>query len=244
MEAIFQQAIGLTSSFNLWLILTIFAITLIAEFGFSIPYLLETIWLLIGYQIIGGTISPSSIAIFFIISLIGREIGAGMLYKFSGYGRGPVTRLYQRLAKVEPGGRQPWAFLKKHIAAPVVRLIARMMAPKATSRLLPNGQVIQVKGKPFCPSTLNVVLGRFSWLKIPMTVTLGMLRRPQNLVVGVGLFSLAWDGLYIMLGAVGAGNKISSTLMLASTIGGFLLINTSLYFIKRKLRARRAAIAV
>lgn len=41
MVEIFQQAIGLTSTFNLWLLLAIFAITLVAEFGFSIPYLLE-----------------------------------------------------------------------------------------------------------------------------------------------------------------------------------------------------------
>jgi hypothetical protein len=58
-------------------------------------------------------------------------------------------------------------------------------------------------------------------------------------LIGVALFSLAWDGMYILLGVFGAGNKISSTTMIIGTISIFIIVNAALYFFRRFRAARR-----
>ncbi len=88
-------------------------------------------------------------------------------------------------------------------------------------------------------SPFNVALGRFSWLKIPITITMGMTRRPLVLLSGVAFFSMAWDGLYITLGIFGAGDKISPVVMIACTVSGFILINTGVFFLRRYFAARK-----
>jgi len=124
-DGIFQQAISLTGSFNLWLALTVFAIAFISEFGFSIPCLLETIWLLVGYHIIGGNISPQFVLVFFAITMIGRGIGAVILYIVIGYGKHPLKRLFNNLAKNGPDAKPSGDWLKGRILTPVVSRISR-----------------------------------------------------------------------------------------------------------------------
>ena len=241
MVEIFQQAISLTSTFNLWLLLAIFAITLVAEFGFSIPYLLESIWLLTGYHADGGALSLSAVVTFCVISLIGRELGAVALYYISGYGRGPVLRLYHRMSVFGPRDGPVLRFLKKYLTIPLARLGARIMASSSPLKVEKNGCIKKDNGKVFCPSTLNIVLGRFAWLKIPITLTMSMTRRPLRLLVGVALFSLAWDSMYIILGLLGAGNQISSVTMIIGTVSTFITLNGILYLIRRYRAKRRLA---
>ncbi len=159
MGGIFQQAIGLTGTFNLWIILIIFAINMFGEFGFSIPYLMETIWLIVGYHVIGGTIPPEIILLFCVISLIGREVGAGMLYKISGYGRSPLLRMFHRIIQNNPGG-EPLPVLKRRVVIPIARLVDKFFMPHSMRKIDKDGKEIIVQRKPFCPSTFNVVLGR------------------------------------------------------------------------------------
>ncbi len=237
MEQVFYQAISLTSSFNLWLILTIFMITIGAEFGLGIPYLLESIWLLVGYHTIGGNISPLSILVCCSISLVGREIGASILYKISRSRHNPLSKILHKLNILElnaVGSKNP---LKKHILFPLIRGVSKMF----TSHSPVNGKYKKeyfleryVRFSPF-----NVALGRFSWLKIPITITMGMTGRPLVLLSGVAFFSMAWDGLYITLGIFGAGDKISPVVMIACTVSGFILINAGVFFIRRYFASRR-----
>ena len=44
------QVLGLAAVFNPWLLLVVFGMTLIAEFGLSVPLLLESVWLFTGYS--------------------------------------------------------------------------------------------------------------------------------------------------------------------------------------------------
>jgi hypothetical protein len=81
LDILYSNVISLTQSFNLWLILAIFLITLIEEFGISVPYLLESMWLFIGYGVSTNVLAPGAIVLFCLIGLIGREIGASMLYR-------------------------------------------------------------------------------------------------------------------------------------------------------------------
>jgi len=241
MGEIFQQAISLTSSFNLWLIITIFAITMVAEFGLSIPYLLETIWLLTGYHTIGGDISPVSVVAFCTISLIGREIGAVALYKIAGYGRGPLARLFYKITDDRPDGKLTTGRFKRYIMLPAAKFVGKHFVPRAHNRSSGKTHQSNFGSRFIRPSAWNIALGRFAWLKIPITVTMGISRKPLALLAGVALFSLTWDGLYIMLGIFGAGSKINPLFMLAGTLSTLILINTSIYLVRRFLSARRLA---
>jgi hypothetical protein len=68
---------------------------------------------------------------------------------------------------------------------------------------------------------------------------MGMAKKLLTLLLGVGLFSLAWDALYILIGVFGAGSKISQTSMLIYTIGGFIAIQLIIFTIRRWLKAKR-----
>jgi membrane-associated protein len=235
-EQIFQQAISLTGSFNLWLILTIFMLTITAEFGLGIPYLLETIWLLVGYHAMGGAISPTSVFVFCIISLIGREVGASMLYKISSSRINPLSKIVNRLSNMEMDNLSTSNPVKKYLVNPITKVLNKMLS---VQDLKSGDRKKSLMEKYVRFSTFNVALGRFSWLKIPITISMGMMRRPLVLLTGVAIFSMAWDALYITLGALGAGDRVQPTIMLASTISGFILINAMVFVIRHYLSSRK-----
>jgi membrane-associated protein len=238
---IFHQVISLTGAFSLWLVLAVFLMTLFGEFGISIPYLHETIWLLAGFHISGGSLAPQAILIFCLTSFIGRELGAMILYKISGLGSGRFLRFYCKLDALSSGWRQSPCRWKKYLLAPLVGLATRFLI--SNTRMKSSGNKLEMDLK--CPvismSPFRVALGRFIWLKIPLTITMGMTRQLFALLIGVGLFSLVWDGLYITIGVFSAGKGLSPALMLAITFGGFMGINILTYLIKRILAPARAS---
>lgn len=240
---IFNQAVSLTGSFNLWLVLAIFLITLIAEFGFSIPYLLESIWLLIGYSVSIDAISPGSVVIFCLIGLTGREIGASVLYRVSGYGSTPVLKIYDKLSALSPDWQRSRNPLKSNILLPLARFINRLIIAKLKVNEIEKGQEKAFFAKFTCKTPLSVAMGRFTWLKLPITITMGMARKLLILLTGVALFSLAWDSLYILIGVFGAGSKIGSTSMLIYTISGFIALQAIVFLIRRWITSRRLAYA-
>jgi membrane-associated protein len=234
---LFQQVINLTGSFNTGLILAIFLLTLISEFGFSLPYLIESIWLLVGYHIARGMITPEFIVLFCLTSLVGRQVGAFTLYKISGLGSTPFTRLYNRIIAPSLREREGESWFRKRLVTPIAGLIAKNFTPVSVKNAgetdLQSKKVIQVRHL----SSINVALGRFIWLKIPLTITMGMTRQLISLLAGVALFSLAWDGLYILLGVFGNGKGLNPPFMLLYTFGGFVVINSVIIIIKRRLRS-------
>jgi membrane-associated protein len=226
------QAVSLTGSFNLWLVLAIFLITLFAEFGISIPYLLESIWLLVGYGISTHAMSPASIVIFCMIGLCGREIGASSLYRISGFGATPAMKIYDKII----ASRNP---IIKKIVLPLARFVNRFFLSKSNIEEEIEGRERALFKKIACRSPFSVALGRFTWLKLPITISMGMARELFVLMLGVALFSLAWDSLYILIGLFGASSKISSTMMLICTISGFITVQVSIFFIRRWIKLRR-----
>lgn len=231
---VFQQVVNLTVSFNAGLILAIFLLNLISEFGFSFPYLIETIWLLIGYNISQGIITPELVVLFCLTSMAGRQVGAYSLYKISGFGSSPFSKLYNKIIAAGSNERRTKTRLRKYILTPVANLIERNFASYSLDKENGSGQHSGslVKGRHL--SSFNVALGRFIWLKIPLTITLGMTRQLMALLTGVALFSLAWDGLYILIGVFGNGRGLSPLNMLLYTFGGFVAINLTIIIIKRK----------
>lgn len=231
---VFQQAFSLTGSFSLWLILIIFLLALVAEFGFSIPYLFETIWVLVGYSINGGSLNPPEIGLYCFISLVGRLIGAGLLYKISGISSIPLARIFKKLHFLQTDENTAGNCLKNFVLARPVKLLSGLLLPLAQGKSGTECHGIAAVQRILCPTPLSVALGRFCWLKIPITITLGLDRKLITLLLGVALFSLAWDSLYILIGVFGAGSKISPLVLLAGTFSAFIILQIVTFSIRRR----------
>ena len=61
------------------------------------PYVLEGIWLLAGYQLGAGVLSPLALVGLWLAVVAGRQVGSLALYRVLRFGAGPLGRLYNRL---------------------------------------------------------------------------------------------------------------------------------------------------
>jgi membrane-associated protein len=79
----------------------LFIICTIGEFGISIPYVLESIWLLVGYQLGAGVLSPLHLVGLWLAAQCGRQAGSMALYHVAKFGTTPLVRFYnkQRLSR-------------------------------------------------------------------------------------------------------------------------------------------------
>jgi membrane-associated protein len=78
----FSQGLTLVGSFNPKIMVFLFLLCLIGEaIGFFVPYLFETTWLLVGYQLSQRVLSPPDFALLLLTSLAGRQTGALILYQ-------------------------------------------------------------------------------------------------------------------------------------------------------------------
>lgn len=75
----------------------LFILCAIGEFHVSVPYVLEAVWLLTGFKLGAGTLSPLDFMGLWMASLAGREVGAIGLYRLGGSGANWLTRFYRKL---------------------------------------------------------------------------------------------------------------------------------------------------
>ncbi len=196
LENILQQVLNVAGTFNLKLVILLFLICSIGEFGISIPYLLETIWLLSGYHLVIGTMSPFDQILLWLVAQAGRQSGATALFYFSRLGSVPLRRLYQKY------------------------LGAIMSEKLAGSNALPLKLLRRVSDlTPF-----TVATGRLFGLRIPLTLALAVQKRLKTLLPGVLLQSLVWDGIYIALGIAGGHTVLKPVEMLAYSLIGLTLL--------------------
>ncbi|MDD5127489.1 MAG: hypothetical protein PHR43_05285 [Dehalococcoidales bacterium] len=113
LEIILHQVAAFTGDFSPKLVILLFFVLAIGEFGvFSIPYMLETVWLLSGYNFSNGIISFPQLALLWFSALSGRLVGAVALYYLSRLGSLPLKKLYQRYSPAE-NSTAPFKFLRK-----------------------------------------------------------------------------------------------------------------------------------
>ncbi len=95
-----SQALEITSTFNPKIAIILFLLCSIGEIGFTIPYILETIWLLAGYHLAMGILTVPELAAIWFVAQAGRQTGSAVLY-FSGViGLPPLTKFYKKY--IEP----------------------------------------------------------------------------------------------------------------------------------------------
>ncbi len=204
LEDILQQVLNVAGTFNLELVILLFLICSIGEFGISIPYLLETIWLLSGYHLVIGKMSPFDLVLLWLVAQAGRQSGATALFYFSRLGSMPLKRLYQKYLG---------AILSEKLAgsnALPLKLLRRV------SELTP----------------FTVAVGRFFGLRLPLTLTLAVQRRLKTLLPGVLLQSLVWDGIYIALGVVGGHAALKPIEMLLYSLVGLTVLYVLTFVIR------------
>jgi membrane protein DedA with SNARE-associated domain len=89
--------------------LFLFIISAIGDFAIAIPYVMESVWLLVGYQLGSGQLSLPRLLLLWLAAQSGREVGSLALYSLARLGSSPITRLYRRVSssrfwpKMSPG---------------------------------------------------------------------------------------------------------------------------------------------
>lgn len=211
LEAIFQQVFNLAGTFSPELLVFLFLICLIGEFGASVPYLLETVWLSSGYNLGVGALSFLDIAILWLVAQVGRQIGGTMLYYLGRFSSMPLIKLYHKHFKAGLSGKL------------------------SGNNTMPFNLFRRINFL----SPFSIALGRLFGLRIPITLTLGVKKQLRPLLFGIVISSLVWDGMYIFLGAVVGANVVlkPSQMILCSLIGLTVLYAVS-FAIQRLLRLR------
>ncbi|HAV10493.1 MAG TPA: hypothetical protein DCX22_02620 [Dehalococcoidia bacterium] len=99
-EAFLTEGLHLTGTFNPTIAIILFLICFIGEaFAFAIPYLLETTWLLVGYQFTRGILSPFHLLLLVMMTVAGREAGALFLYWLSSLGSKKLLEAIRRFTE-------------------------------------------------------------------------------------------------------------------------------------------------
>ena len=201
-------------TFNLEMACLLFLICFCGEILLaSVPYLLETVWLMAGYNLAAGILSPFHLFLMWLVAVVGRQSGALLLFSVSRLGSLPLTRLYEkyvgkRLKKFS--GNDNWL-----------------------SRVL---QKLESYISPF-----TIALGRLLGLGTPLTVLLGVKKQYRMLVLGVLLSSLIFDGIFLIIGAVvGANTRVEPAEMVIFSLIGLTVFYLMVFSIRQALKFIKA----
>jgi membrane-associated protein len=191
-----EQIFNFAGTFNLELLVLLYVACIFGEIWFiAVPYLLETVWLLAGYNVGRGVISPTELLILWLVAQAGRQSGVLLLSSISRLGSIPLMKIYQkwldkRLAKQAQTGKE----------SSVTNILSKM-----DSYISP----------------FSVALGRLLGLGTLMTIALGVKKKRKVLVLGVLLASVVFDGIFILFGLFVGTNKLVKPvdMLLFSVIG-------------------------
>ncbi len=209
LENFLQPFLSFAGTFSPKLVAILFPLLIIGEFGITIPYLLETIWLLAGYNLSTGALSPLYLVLLWLAALAGREAGVTILYYLSRFGSLPLTKLYHKYFDTASA--------------------ERVTDKKSFS--------FRIFGGMHYLTPFSVAMGRLLWLRIPLTLALGVRRQLWILLPGVLLSSMAWDGAYIVLGMLGGSVRLKPFEMMLYSLAGLTVLYL-VSFVFRRLSAR------
>lgn len=210
-DSLIQQVFSFAGTFDYRLVAALFVLCAIGEFGLSIPYFMETVWLIGGYQVGVNAFSVFQLALLLLAAQAGRQTGATMLYHLSRFGSLPLSKLYRKYREASLAGKMPF-----------------------------NGRTpFTVIKKINLLSPFSIALGRLLWLRVPLTITLGAKRKMSVLAGGVLLSSLVWDGVYISLGMItGTATVLKPAQMILYSLAGLTLLYLVMFAVKLIVRRR------
>ncbi len=236
------QVLGLTVVFNPWMLLAIFVMTLVAEFGVSIPLLMESVWLFTGYSFVSGNVSAEHLAMFVAVGLVGRLLGGFIVFYLAWYGRkfvgAPLFRFFKSRVNTLSAH---WAPMQR-LTDTVHRCVC-WAASRTNSGAVSESGGIKLLGRRFRLSPLTVAGGRFVGLRWPITLFLGAKRQRTKLLLGIAIFSVVWDAAYILFGVLGGKSGLDQMQMVFFPIGAIVVISGLVFGFKRLqvfLKSRRS----
>lgn len=96
-EHILQNIVSFTSTMDPRMAALLFVICAVGEVGVSVPYVLESIWLLAGYNAGNGILSPLQLTGLWLAAQCGRQVGAMGLYLIARFGMPSLVKFYHKL---------------------------------------------------------------------------------------------------------------------------------------------------
>jgi membrane-associated protein len=195
-NGLLSQVVDITSTFNPKLALILYLLCAVGEVGFALPYILETVWLLAGFQLAQGQISPQEVFYFWLIAQAGRQTGSIALYYSSMLGMVPLKKLYWKYIQPRLPKRQFISpSIMKHLTnpSPFSIAIARLIGLR-----IPMAVTMSLKHK-LSHLVLGVLLSSIIWdgiyLILGRTVGAAVAPKPLNMLI----YSLAGlTGLYLL----------------------------------------------
>ncbi len=204
-EEISSHVLALTGSLNPWLVVAILALFPLSEFGLSIPYLMESMWILVGYHARHSVPLASELPLLLAVAVCARCGGSTGLYSLVGLGRGWILRLYRRF----------FGFV--------------LSAEGQNSSSLPARVLRRLN--LFSPFT--VALGRFIWLKVPITLTMSIRKDLRVLLIGVAISSVIWDSIYIAIGVIVGSAQLEPWQTVLYSAGALTILYGTVFLIRR-----------
>ncbi len=209
MNALLSQALEITGAFNVKIAIILFLLCSIGEIGFALPYVLETIWLLAGYQLGTHTLSFMDLFKIWLVAQAGRQTGSLVLYYSGVLGMRPLKKFYKRFI--------------------AHRLPKKQIIPAGLAKWLAN------------PSCFSIAAGRLVGLRIPLALTVSARQKLPNLVLGVILSSIVWDGVYLAIGST-LGPKVvpKPQFVLLYSLGGLTVLYLAIFGVRYLFKTLRA----
>ena len=188
LDSILKQIVELTSTLDPRTAAILFGVCAIGEFAVSVPYVLESIWLLAGYQLGAGVLSPLELIGLWLAAQAGRQLGTMALYWVAGRGSVPLVKWYRkrRISAIfsRMAAKSP-LFNRINLSSPFSVAYGRFFGLR-----IPLTMALAIKKKPVTLS-IGVMLSSLIWdivlVALGMTVGVTAVLKPVNML----LYSLA-----------------------------------------------------
>lgn len=188
-----------------------------------------------------GTVNPHIVIFLFLLCFIGEGVGLAVPYVLeatwlmAGYQLANGVLKFSDLiilVVVTQAGREAGALVLYFFCRKGSTLLE-----KCKERFKWNTEAIE---SPFkflrkvnLLSPFSVAMGRLLWLRFPLTLILAVKRKLKTLLLGVSLSSLAYDGTYIILGAiVGTTTALKPFNVLLYSLAGLTAIYIIIFAVK------------
>lgn len=126
----FSQGLILVGAFSLKIGLLLFVLNLIGEaLAVSVPYLLETTWLLAGYQFSAHVLPPLDVLLLMAAAMAGRQCGELILYNVSRSGSALLGK-YLKPLKIKPALAESTlgkVFRRINLLSPISVAVGRLL---------------------------------------------------------------------------------------------------------------------
>jgi membrane-associated protein len=132
-------------------------------------------------------------------------------------------------------GRELGAIILYHLSRYGSMPLIRFYYRRFDKRIADKDSLLQKVARGLAHlSPFTVAMGRLMWLRVPLTLTLGAKRQIKTLIVAVLLAAVAWDGAYIILGAmVGATVVANPVNMVLIALIGLSVLYGATYLVRR-----------